>query len=153
MATAIANETSVALSGAIPSTSAATEIKRILNAAIPAPAGATFSIGAESGGDAIVVSIQVTDANGNDINARTAVTAFLLADANGDAFNTASATVAAGTDGALATLVTNKAYQCITEADGDLDISITISGAATKYLAIVLPSGKMVISSVITWAA
>lgn len=113
---------------------------------------ATFSIGSEAA-EAIVVSIQLKDFLGRDLTARTAVKVYLLDDANGDAFNTDNyTTVAAGTDGALVEAVADKVLECICEADGDLDVSLTITGAATTYVAVVLSDGTLAISGAVTHA-
>lgn len=114
---------------------------------------ASFSIGTESGGNAIVVSIQAKDSAGQDISSRHALDVLILADSSGNAFNTNDYTIAAGTDGAVSEAVADKVLKCITEADGDLDISLTITGAATCYLAVVLPGGGLAISGAITHAA
>ena len=39
------------------------------------------------------------------------------------------------------------------ESDGDIDIDFTDSGAQTVYLVLVMPNGRLVISSAITHAA
>ncbi len=45
-----------------------------------------------------------------------------------------------------------KSFELISEADGDIDINITESGAATWYLAVVLPNGSLNVSDAITFA-
>lgn len=113
----------------------------------------SFAVGAEDGGDAIVVAVQALDENGAACAVRTGLTLYILADANGDAFNTGDYTIAAGTDGAILQTVADKIIHAITEADGDLDVSLTIAGGATCYLAHVGPTGKLSISAAITHAA
>ena len=113
-------------------------------------ASVTYTIGAESGADAIVVSLQFSDQDGDEIASRQHVQILLLADANGDALNTNNYTIAAGTDGVVAEVVADKVLSCITEADGDLDISLTIAGDKTCYLAWVGPGGKLHVSGAIT---
>mgnify|MGYP006908206849 CR=1 FL=1 len=114
--------------------------------------GATFSIGSESS-DAIVVGIQLNDPDGDAMTVASAVTILLLADAAGAAFNTDDYTIAAGTDGAIEQLVADKILYAISETDGDIDLSLTISGSATCYVAVVLPNGKLVVSDAVTHAA
>ena len=128
------------------------EMKEVLEVIEGGLAGATFSIGAESA-YAIVVAIQLTDDAGADLAAATAVTILLFDDAAGAAFNTDNFTVAAGTDGAVAEAVADKVIHAVSESDGDIDLSLTIAGAATTYVAVVLPGGKMAISAVVTHAA
>lgn len=119
------------------------------------PAYATYSVGAEAA-DAITVSIQLKNALGDDLANRAAVHAYLSADANGDSLVAASATLsaAAGTDGVLVENSTDNGYLLISEADGDIDVTITeTSGAATYYLVLVMPDGRIVPSAAITFAA
>lgn len=113
---------------------------------------ASFSI-ADEDTNAIVVSVQLKDYLGRELTARTSVKVLVLADANGDAFESADYTIAAGTDGAVVQSVADNVLECITEADGDLDISLTITGGETCYLAVVLSDGSLKISGAITHAA
>lgn len=115
--------------------------------------GATIAIGAE--GASIAVTIQLLDAAGEEIAARAAVMAYLSSNANGDAIigTAPDGGVAIGTDGLLIPVVTGKAFWLVSEADGDIDIAITESGAATYYLILVMPDGSLVASSVITFNA
>jgi len=131
---------------------ASNEVKNVLEVVEGGVAGATFTIGTESA-NAIIVSIQLTDDNGDDIAAASAVTILLFDDAAGAAFNTDDFTIAAGTDGAVAEAVADKVIHAVSESDGDIDLSLTIAGAATTYVAVVLPGGKMAISAVVTHAA
>lgn len=110
---------------------------------------ASFTIAAEDESE-IVVSIQLLDSHGDEISGRHVVDVLLLADANGDAFNANDYTIAAGSDGALVQVVADKVLKCITEADGDLDISLTIAGDKTCYVAVVLPGGGLKISGAVT---
>lgn len=141
------------LPGAVPNHAAGNEVARQLNVIGKNVGHATLSVGAESGGNAIVVSVQLYDAQGNELTRACAVDVLLLADAAGAAFNTNNYTIAAGTDGAVVEVVADKVLKCISEADGDLDISLTIAGGATCYVAVVLPGGKLAVSSAVTHAA
>lgn len=110
---------------------------------------ATITVGSESS-SAIVVSIACLDSVGQAIGSRHAVDVLLLADSSGNAFNTNDYTVAAGTNGAVSEAVADKVLKCITEADGTLDISLTITGNKTCYVAVVLPGGGLKISGAVT---
>lgn len=116
--------------------------------------GATFAIGAE-GGDSINVGVQLLGIDGAPADRRMAVVAYLSDDANGDsvAATAPDGNVAIGTDGVLIPLVADKAFQLISEADGHIDLDIGEAGAATWYLVVVLPSGDLVPSGAITFAA
>lgn len=111
-----------------------------------------FTIGAEAS-NAINVAIQLK-ADGKDLDYRAAVWAYLSTDANGDNV-TASAPsggFAIGTDGVAIEAVADKLALLISEADGDIDITITESTAKTFYLVVVLPDGSLKVSNAITFA-
>lgn len=113
---------------------------------------AAFSIGAEDGSNNITVSIQLSNEHGEALDSVQAVTVYLFANAAGTAFNTNNYTISAGSDGAVAEVVADKILACTCEADGDLDIVLQIAGAATCYLGVLLPGGKLAISDAITHA-
>lgn len=112
---------------------------------------ASITVGAEAG-DARAITIQLKNADGTDRAQRDHILAYLLLDANGDAFATTggSTGIAIGTDGALLALVAKKAWLLISEADGDIDLTWTDTGTEAAYLALRLPSGRVVISSALT---
>ena len=114
----------------------------------------TFVIGAEAA-NVINVGLQCVDENGDDCAVRTGLMITLFADADGDSINAQDyTTIAVGTDGWLTELIADKHIIAGTEADGDLDIDITLSsGAATSFLGVLLPGGKWIISGAITHAA
>ena len=115
-------------------------------------AGATITVGAESD-DVVNVAIQLTDGNGDSLDNQAAVLAYLSDAATGAGLGTTAAdTVAIGTDGVLAELVAGKAYVLISDATGAVDIDVTQDAADTLYLILLLPSGKVVASSVLTFA-
>lgn len=115
--------------------------------------GATFTIGAETA-NAITVNIQLKD-GAADAYQRAAVFGYLSGDANGDTIiATGPTSIAAGTDGVYSPIVAVKTFNLISEADGDIDLVITLSsGAATYYLILVMPDGSLVASGAITFAA
>jgi hypothetical protein len=111
----------------------------------------TIVVGAE-GGNVINVAVQLKDSAGVDLAVRGAVFAYLSDDANGDSVaGTAPDTVAIGTDGLAIPLVAGKAFQLVSEADGDIDVDITNAGADTWYLILAMPDGKLVASDAITF--
>lgn len=116
-------------------------------------ATATFTIGAEAG-NVINVAIQLKDAAGTDMAIRNAIPFYLSDNANGDTVVAAATSLAIGTDGVCIEWTSNSAGLLISEADGDIDLDIgDASGAATYYLVLVMPNGKLVVSSAITFAA
>lgn len=115
-------------------------------------ASVAFVIGAQ-GGDIINVALQFKDGSGNDMVVSAGVFAYLSDNANGStiAVTAPSAGIAIGTEGLAIPVVTNKAFQLVSESDGDLDLNIEEAGADTWYLVIVLPSGLLTISGAITF--
>jgi len=140
------------LRSALANAAVADEIADLLTSLSGGIGGATFTIGTEDTNE-IIVSIQILDARGDAVAEVVSVEVLLFDDAAGISFNTDDYTIAAGTDGALEQVVADKILMCTTEADGDLDISLTIIGAATTYLGIRLPDGRLVISDAVTHAA
>lgn len=65
---------------------------------------------------------------------------------------TAGTSVATLTNGSISTLVTGQVFQWITDATGKLGVTLT-AGAATYYMSIVLPNGKIITSSAIVVSA
>jgi hypothetical protein len=61
--------------------------------------------------------------------------------------------MAIGTDGLLIPIVANKACQLVSEADGDIDLNIIMSTADDWYLIVVLPNGRLVASTIISFPA
>lgn len=118
------------------------------------PLNVAYTIGTEAA-NAITVNVQVNDGAGAAMATASAFNMWLASDSAGlnpDATEP-DTSVAAGTDGAIVKLGTG-VYFVTTEADGDLDIVITHAGGAdTWYMAILLPNGKLAVSSAITFAA
>lgn len=115
--------------------------------------GATFAVGVE-GGNAINVAVQITDAAGVDLAVRGSVLAYLSDDEFGNSIIAVapSGGVAIGVDGLAIPLVANKAFQLTSEADGDIDLTITEAGVKTCYLILVMPDGRLLASPAITFA-
>lgn len=114
---------------------------------------ASFTIGAEAT-NAINVAIQLVDRdNGNELTERAALQWYLAADTNGDSIATApSGGIAIGTDGLLIEHTNNIAGVVVSEADGDIDVTITESTAKSFYLILIAPDGKLYSSGAITFA-
>lgn len=102
--------------------------------------------------NARAITIQLKDANGDDIAYRETVEAYVMADANGDAFVTTggSTGIAIGTDGAALAVVAKKAFVLVSEADGDIDLTWTDTGTEAAYLMLRLPNGRTVFSGALT---
>ena len=112
-----------------------------------------FTIGTENT-NAINVAIQLVNRdNGNELAERVALQWYLSSDANGDAISAApSGGIAIGTDGLLIEHTNNIAGTVISEADGDIDVTLTESTAKSFYLILIAPDGKLYPSGAITFA-
>lgn len=124
------------------------------NAQLPFSVGVVnrigFTIGAEAA-NAISVVIQFKDALA-DSSARASLMMYVSGDANGDTIiGTAPTSIVIGIDGLLIPLVTGKTFLVTSESDGDVDITLGVTGPATYYLVFVLPDGSLIVSSAITF--
>jgi hypothetical protein len=113
-----------------------------------------FTIGDEET-DVINVAIQLTDNAGDPIEVAAAVRAYLSDDADGSslAATAPDGGVAIGANGVAIPLVADKAFELVSAADGTVDLDIEESGAATFYLVLIMPDGRLVVSDAITFAA
>lgn len=140
------------LIGASGSETAVTSTAAELNLLDGQIGAAVITVGTEAA-NVINVAIQLNDAAGTALARRGFVSAYLSDDANGDSIvATAPDTVAIGTDGVYIPLITGKRFDLVSEADGDIDINITKSGASTYYLVLVL-GDKLTVSGAITFDA
>ncbi len=125
-------------------------IKELQNANLDAG----FTIGAETA-NVITVAVQLRYDKSQADSVRRSVFAYLSDDANGDSIvaTAPDGGWAAGTDGVLIPIVSGKAAQLVSESDGDIDVAIThAAGAKTVRLILVMPNGRLVASSAITFA-
>lgn len=122
--------------------------------------GASFVLATEDS-NAIVVSIQLYDRAGRELQKSVALDAYLSSASDGSTFegHSGTLTIASGTDGltipaAAANSSGHSLLKLVSEADGDIDVSITqTSGADEFYLVLIMPNGDLVISQAITFAA
>jgi len=106
--------------------------------------------------NARTAKLQLLKRNGQEMERKSAVMAYLASDEDGNVIESSSGTlsVAAGTDGLLIELATDNCFMLVSEDDGDMDVTITqTSGADTHYLCVVLPDGQVFVSEAITFAA
>lgn len=98
------------------------------------------------------ITIQLKDAQGNDINYVETVEIIMFLDAGRLAFvvTGGSTGIAIGTDGALLAVVAKKYFLATSEADGDIDLTYTDTGTEVCYLGVRLPNGRIVMSSALT---
>ena len=128
----------------------AADIATVANAVVGGVGEVSFVVGASDTG---TVAIQLGDHNGDNLDARGSVFAYLSDDANGSsiAATAPSGGVAIGTDGFLIPVVADKAFFLCSDADGKVDIILTEAAADTWYLVVVLPNGTHLVSDDITF--
>lgn len=114
---------------------------------------ATISVAAEDT-NVVAVTIQLHDRYGGDLAVAGVVYGYISSDAAGQALSAAhDGGCAIGTDGLMIETLADQAFWLISEADGDIDIEFTDSGAFTAYLVLIMPDGRRVISAVMTHTA
>lgn len=125
-----------------------------INALDGMPVAAAFTIGDETT-NAIAVTVQLRDGNAASIATRRGVFAYLATDSTGDTIapTAPSGGVAVGASGIVIPVVAGKAFQLISEANGQIALTITEVGAATWYFVLVMPDGRLVASGAITFVA
>jgi len=112
-----------------------------------------FTIGNETTG-VRNVAIQLKDSLGADLAVSGVVRGYLAADNAGAALSALDlASVAIGTDGLLIAGAAETDFVLVSEADGDIDVTIDSNANGTLYLVLIMPDGKLVISGAITFAA
>lgn len=122
------------------------------NLAITQPCvDASITVGAEAA-NVRIITIQLKDGAGNDINYVETVELIVFANAAGTAFATTggSTGIEIGTDGALLAVVAKKLFLATSESDGDIDVTWTDTGTEAAYLGVRLPNGRVVMSDAMT---
>lgn len=112
---------------------------------------ASITVGAENA-NVRAITIQLKDANGDDIDYVETVELILYLNAAMTAFAATggSTGIAIGADGALLAVVAKKYFLATSEADGDIDLTWTDTGTEAAYLGVRLPNGRVVISDALT---
>lgn len=108
---------------------------------------ATITVGSEST-NVRAITIQLKDANGNDIDYVETVEIIVYSSAamTGFASTGGSTGLAIGTDGALLAVVAKKYFLATSEADGDIDLTWTDTGTESVAVGVRLPSGRVVVT-------
>lgn len=112
---------------------------------------ATFTIGTETA-NAINVAVTLVDGQGNALTNRAGVFAYLSSNATTLALASTAEDIAIGTNGVYIEQIANAAGWVVSTAAGLFDLTITeTTGAATYYLVLLLPTGRVVVSGAITF--
>lgn len=106
---------------------------------------ATITVGDEAT-NVVTITAQLTKADGSDVDAVCFFEIVLATAGDGTALGAPSPStgLAVGTDGAIRALVAHQHYLATCEADGDIDLTWTDTGAGTTYIGFRLPSGRVV---------
>ena len=117
------------------------------------PIDATITVGTKAS-HAFPVLIQLLGPSGIDMTHSSVIDVYLSTDAAGDTM--ASATESAGldilTDGTILCEQTADVLQTLkSEADGDIGLTVTLQASYTVYLVVVLPNGRVIISSALAY--
>ncbi len=104
--------------------------------------------------DPAVITIQLKDFAGNDLKVPASVMAWVSSTATGIDPSALSGEIAltGSGDGAVLIHLTHYLYQLISEADGDIAITITDTGTTAQYLTLLMPNGKLVVSEHLVFA-
>ena len=117
-------------------------------------ANVAITIGDETA-NTVNLALQLLDSRGDNLCVEMSIIAFLSDDPDGMTVISTSPNghVAAGMNGGCVHLVTDKVFLLNADANGQLDIDIVESGAATWYLVFMFPTGKRIVSAAITFTS
>ena len=106
--------------------------------------------------DVYPLTIQLKDYAGNNLKVPAAIHAYVASDADGldisDCSTNLHTTGGAGSgDGAVIILLTMVHYVLISEADGSIEVDFEEDGTTDRYLVLVMPDGRLVVSDVLTY--
>lgn len=83
------------------------------------------------------ITIQLVNRRREAISARVPITVLIATSQSGTPSNSQTTSVAAGT--LLDTYITNAALLALTDADGKIQLDVTVAGAATRWVTAVVP--------------
>lgn len=112
---------------------------------------AVITVGAESTG-VFPVAVQLKGPSGKDLKHSAAIYGYLSKNADGsticvDATDTDALGIVSAGDGLYVECLADLAGYFISEDDGDIDIEVDVINTKTAYLVLVMPNGRLVISS------
>ena len=104
-------------------------------------------------GDALTVTIQISDTNGTALATRAALPWYLSEDANGDAIanGAPSGGIAILADGLLLEWTADLSGLVVCEADGDINVVLTDNGTDQFYFVLVMPDGSLNVSTILNF--
>lgn len=111
---------------------------------------ATITLGTVTTSCAVVV--QLKDFAGNDLTVKGMVGLYLSSDADGEEKENID-NIVKGTDGQVWELLADYYYMACSEADGDIDLTLSEAADIDLYLNVVLPNGKIVTSAIMEFTS
>lgn len=117
----------------------------------PKCADASITVGAEAA-DVRAITITLKDIHGNAIDYAEVVDIIMLLNSSGTDFvaTGGSTGIAIGASGKLQTILAKKRFTAISTTAGVIALTWTDTGTEAAYLGLVLPTGRMIISSALT---
>jgi len=113
-----------------------------------------ITVAAKDTASIVNVSVQINESDNTTAVAKAiGFTLYMSSDSAGQTLASAPSTLAVGTDGTILVEHTaNVVMTCISEADGDFDIDITDTATAATFVNVLLPTGKIVTSTALSWS-
>lgn len=146
---AVSNKTRGYLKNAIGDISSAMQVRKTLDQIHGAPASATFTIGDEDT-NVRTITIQLVDSDGNNVAERVTVGLDVCSDSTGATLATGGSTgIAASTNTVATAILAKKVFRVNSSSAGLITLTWTDTGTEAVYLAVIFPSGKRSVSSVI----
>lgn len=120
---------------------------------VDCPFEVDWTVGTESGNN-ISVAAQLKDFEGNNLTVASSLVMYLASDAAG-AIKSSNVTTetSIGTDGTLAIIAAGQVYQVTSDVDGAVDIVIADNTSDTYFVVLVMPNGKLEVSTVATFTS
>ena len=104
-------------------------------------------------GATMLVTIQLKDFEGKSLNVKAGVMMYITSDAGGNTLHSLGTDAVVATHGFVNIIITNCVYYLITEDTGIVAVTLDGASAASDYVNIVLPNGKVVTSGAVAFNA
>jgi len=104
-------------------------------------------------GATMVVTIQLKDFEGKNLNVKAGVMMYITNDAAGNVLHSLATDAVVATHGFVNVIITNRVYYLITEDTGIVAVTLDGASAADDFVNVVLPNGKVVTSGAVAFNA
>jgi len=121
---------------------------------VDCPFDVSWTVGTEDS-NTVAVAAQLKDFAGKNLTVASSFIMYFASDSDGLDIKASTVTTetSIGTDGSLVVVLAGQVYQVTSEADGAIDIVIADNTADTYYVVLVMPNGKLEVSTVATFTA